>query len=182
MAEAAETHTGHTEVAGGAEHHAEANFHGISPGGFVALAMIVVILIMIWARVPALIGKALDARIAGIREQLDTASQLRKEAEALKAEYEKKARDADKEIAVLKEAAEKQAAEVVAKAKQDATQLIARHKALSAAKISAAERGTIEELRARAASAATAAARGLIVETHGAHADKALIDKAIAGI
>ena len=94
MAEAAETHTAHTEVAGGAEHHVEANFHGISPGGFVALAMIAVILIMIWARVPALIGKALDARIAGIREQLDTASQLRKEAEALKAEYEKKARDA----------------------------------------------------------------------------------------
>lgn len=181
MAEAVDT-TAHTEVAGGAEHHAEANFHGVTPGGFVALAMIVVILIMIWARVPALIGKMLDARIAGIREQLDTASQLRKEAEALKAEYEKKARDADKEIAALKEAAEKQAADVVAKAKDDATQLIARHKTLSVAKIAAAERGAIEELRARAATAATLAARDLILETHSAGADKVLVDKAIASI
>ena len=123
-----------------AEGHAEATAFGIAPGGYVALAMLTVFAIMLWKRVPALIAAALDKKIAGIREQLDTASKLREEAFALKAEYEAKAKAADVEIAELKAAAEKQAADVVAKAKQDASDLIARHKALSQAKIAAAER------------------------------------------
>lgn len=177
MAEAA-----HTEVPGGAEHEVEATAFGIAPGGYVALAMLVVFAIMLWKRVPALIAKALDAKIAGIREQLDTASKLREEAAALKAQYEKKAAEADQEIAVLKAAAEKQAADIVAKAKDDATQMIARHKALSADKIAAAERAAVEELRAKAASAAASAARGLIADKHDAKADKSLVDQAISGL
>ena len=172
----------HTEVASEATHHVEPTAFGLGPAGFVALAMLVVFAIMLRMRVPSLIVQALDARIAGIREQLNTAEQLRKEAEALKAGYEKKARDADKEIAELRAAAEKQAAEIVAKAKDDATQLIARHKALAEGKIAAAERAALEELRARAASAATAAARKLIVEQHDAGADSKLVDKAISGL
>ena len=76
--------------------------------------------------------------------------------------------------------AEKQAADLVAKAKQDASDLIARHKALSATKIAAAERAAIDELRARAAVAATEAARGLIAGQHDADADRKLVDKAIS--
>jgi F-type H+-transporting ATPase subunit b len=177
MAEAA-----HTEVPGGAEHEVEATAFGIAPGGYVALAMLVVFAIMLWKRVPALIAKALDAKIAGIREQLDTAAKLRDEAAALKAQYEAKAKTADDEIAALKAAAEKQAADVVAKAKQDAADLIARHKALSEAKIAAAERAAIDELRAKAANAAAAAASGLIAEQHDAAADQKLVDQAIAGL
>jgi hypothetical protein len=41
-------------------------------------------------KVPGAIGKALDAKIALIRDQLAEAETLRKEAEALKAEYEAK--------------------------------------------------------------------------------------------
>lgn len=172
----------HTEVAGAAEHHVEPTAFGITPGGYVALAILVVFAIMLWKRVPALIAAALDKKIAGIREQLDTASKLREEAAALKTEYEAKAKAADAEIAALKAAAEKQAAEVVAKAKDDATQLIARHKALAEAKIAAAERAAIEELRAKAATAAAAAAGRLIAEQHDAEADRKLADEIIAGI
>src|SRR5690606_25675904 len=172
----------HSEVAGGAEHHIEPTAFGITPGGYVALAMLVVFAIMLWKRVPALIAGALDKKIEGIREQLDTASKLRDEAAALKAEYETKAKAADAEIAALKAAAEKQAAAVVAKAKDDAVQLIARHKALSEAKIAAAERAAIDELRAKAAGAAAAAAGQLIAEQHDAEADRKLADEIIAGI
>jgi F-type H+-transporting ATPase subunit b len=180
MAETA--HLAHTEAPGAPEHHEEPSAFGIEPGGFVALAMLVVFAIMLWARVPRLIAGALDKKIAGIREQLDTASKLREEAAALKAEYEAKARAADGEIAELKAAAEKQAADIVAKAKDDATQLIARYKALSQSKIAAAERAAIDELRAKAASAAAAAASQLIAEQHDAKADKPLVDQAISGI
>jgi len=178
----ADTTTAHTEAAGGAEHHVEATAFGIAPSGFVALAMLTVFAIMLWKRVPALIAKALDAKIAGIREQLETASKLRAEAEALKAEYEAKAKAADEEIATLKAAAEKQAADVVAKAKKDASDLIARHKALSEAKIGAAERAAVDELRAKAAGAAAAAAGKLIAEQHDAAADRKLADQIIAEI
>jgi F-type H+-transporting ATPase subunit b len=165
-----------------AEEHAEATAFGIAPGGYVAIAMLVVIGIMLWVRVPGLIASALDKRIAGIREQLDTAAKLREEAAALKAEYEAKATAADAEIAALKAAAEKQAADVVAKAKQDASDLIARHKAQSQAKIAAAERAAIGELRARAASASAQAAGRLIAEQHDAEADRQLADRIISEI
>ena len=153
-----------------------------APGAFVALAMLVVFGIMLWARVPTLIAKALDAKIAGIKDQLDTAAKLRDEAAALKAEYEAKNKAADAEIAALKAAAEKQAADTVAKAKQDAADLIARHKSLSEAKIAAAERAAIDELRAKAANAAAAAARGLIAEQHDAAADEKLVNQVIGGL
>ena len=173
------------EAAHGAEEHAEAAAFGIgvlTPGFFVALAMLVVFAIMLKARVPALIAGMLDTRIAEIRKQLDEAARLRAEAEALKAEYEKKAAEADAEIATFMAAAERQAGEIVDKAKADAAALIDRHKAMAAAKIAGAERTAIAEIREKAATAATDAARHLITERHDASADKALVDNAIAGI
>nr|MBA2771905.1 hypothetical protein [Sphingomonas sp.] len=53
----------------------------------ISLAMILVIALIIWRRVPAAIGKALDAKIDVIKRQLAEAEALRKDAEALKAEY-----------------------------------------------------------------------------------------------
>ena len=64
MAEA--QHTAHTE-APGAEHHVEATAFGnslLTPGFFVALAMLTVFAIMLWKRVPALIATALDKKFA----------------------------------------------------------------------------------------------------------------------
>ena len=73
-----------------AEHAAPAAFGLITAPMFIALAMIVVILFMIAKKVPAAIGKALDSKIDVIRNQLAEAESLRKDAEALKAEYEAK--------------------------------------------------------------------------------------------
>ena len=170
------------EAAHGAEAHVEPSAFGISPGGYVALAMILVILIMLWKRVPQLIAGMLDQRIAGIRQQLDEAKRLRAEAEALRDEYVKKTADAEKDIAALRAGAEKQAEEIVAKAKEDATALIARHKTLAAEKIATAERNAIEEVRAKVASSAALASRELIAARHGETEDRALADRIIAGL
>lgn len=169
----------HVAVAG---EHEEPSAFGLDPGGFVALAMVVVILAMLYARVPAMIGRMLDQRIAGIRQQLDEARRLRAEAEALRAEYETKARDADGEIAELKAAAERQAGQIVAQAQADAEALVARHQAMAEDKIAAAERHAVEEVRARAATAAAAAAARLIEERLGAEADRAIVDRTIESL
>ena len=162
--------------------HAEATALHMGPGGWVALSMIALIGIMLYLRVPALVAGALDKKIAGIKTMLDEAAQLRKEAEALKAEYEKKIRSADKHAAEMKAAAEEEAKAIIKKAKDDATALIARREKMAEDKIGAAERAAIEELRNRAANAAAAAARGLIAQKHDAAADKDLVNKAISGL
>lgn len=158
---------------------AEAEAWGMNAGGFVALAMIAVFLIMLWAGLPRIIARILDERIAGIRKQLDEAKTLRAEAQKLRDEYAKKAREADEEVAMLRASAERQAEEIVEKAKADASALIERHKAIAADKIASAERAAVEELRAKVATAASAAARELIAQQHGEAADRQLADRII---
>lgn len=167
---------------GGAPTHAEPTAFGLTAPMFIALAMLVVIAIMVWKKVPAAIGKALDAKIALIRDQLAEAEALRKEAEALKAEYEKKAKSADKDRAALIERAKLEAEEIVAKAKIDAEALIERRTRMAEDKIAAEERAAVEQLRAAAADAATKAAAKLIAERHDAAADARLVDRAIGEI
>src|SRR6185503_4123788 len=105
----------HQATAGVPKHHAEPTAFGLAPPQWIALAMVVVFAILIWKRVPALIGAALDKKIAGIREQLDEAAQLRSEAEALKGEYEAKSAAAGAEAAAMIERARAEADGIVAK-------------------------------------------------------------------
>ena len=161
---------------------AEPTVFGLNPGGWVALAMLAVFAILIWKKVPGAIGKALDSKIALIRDQLAEAESLRKEAEALKAEYEAKASSADKDRAVLLERARHEAEEIVAKAKVDAESLIERRTRMAEDKIAAEERSAVDQLRATAADAATKAAARLIAERHDAASDAKLVDQAITDI
>ncbi len=152
---------------------------GLEATGWVALAMLALIGIMLWKRVPAMIGKALDGQIAGIRKTLDDAATLRKEAEALRAEYEAKRNAASKEAADIVAAARADADALIANAKTQATSLVARRTTMAETKIAAAERAATDEVRAAAAQAATAAAQALLKEKlDGASRDR-LVDQAI---
>src|SRR3954471_9905028 len=161
---------------------AEPTAFGLTPPAWIALAMIVVIAIMIWKKVPQAIAGALDSKIALIRDQLAEAESLRKEAEALRAEYEKKAASADKDRAALLERAKHEADEIVAKAKTDAEALIERRTRMAEDKIAAEERTAVEQLRAAAADAAAKAAAKLIAERHDAKTDEQLVNQAIGEI
>ena len=160
----------------------EPTFFGFDPGGWVAIAMLVVFAVFIWKRVPSAIGKALDDKIALIRNQLAEAESLRKEAEALKAEYAKKAKSADKDRDALLERARHEAEEIVARAKSDAEALVERRTRLAEDKIAAEERAAREQLRAAAADAAAKAAARLIAERHDAATDEQLVNQAIGEI
>lgn len=165
-----------------AQPEAEPAALGLTAPAWIALAMIVVIAIMVWKRVPGAIAGVLDARIALIRDQLAEAEALRKEAEALRAEYEKKAKSADKDREALLERARHEADAIVAKAKSDAKALIERRTRMAEDKIAAEERTAVEQLRASAADAAARAAARLIAERHDAGTDARLIDQAIKAI
>ena len=155
---------------------------GLNATAWVALAMLFVIGILIWKKVPAAIGRALDKKIAGIREQLDEAAQLRAEAEAIKAEYEAKAAQAGAEAELMLERARHEAEVIVAQAHSDSAALVERRTRMAEDKIGAAERAAVAEVRAKAARAAAAAAAALIAEAHDAAADRTMVDEAIAGL
>jgi F-type H+-transporting ATPase subunit b len=174
----AEEHVATTEADGG-HHGAEPKALGLDAGGWVALAMLVVFAIAIYLRVPKMIGTMLDKKIAGIREQLDTAAKLRAEAEALKAEYEGKAAEAAKEAEQIHAHAVEEASRIIAQAKVDAEALMERRARMAEDKIGAAERSAVAEVRAAAAQAATRAAADLIAKHHDAGADKQLVEKVI---
>jgi len=166
----------------GAEAHAEPSFYGVTAPMFIALAMIFVIGLILWQKVPAAIGKALDKKIALIRDQLAEAESLRKEAEALRAEYEAKAKSVDKERKALLARAKKEADEIVDKAGKAAEAMVERRGRMAEEKIAAEERAAIDQLRATAADAARQAATRLIIERLDDKGDKALVDEAIGGL
>ena len=165
-----------------APEHAEPTYLGLNPAGWVALAMLAVFALLIWKKVPGAIGRALDSKIALIRDQLAEAEALRQEAEALKAEYEQKAASIDKDREALLERAKQEAKEIVAKAKKDSEALIERRTRMAEDKIAAEERTAVEQLRAAAADAAAKAAAKLIAERHDAASDAKLVDQSIGEI
>ena len=164
------------------EAHPEPTALGLDATAWVALAMLAVIAIMLWKKVPAAIGRALDKKIAGIREQLDEATRLRTEAEALRAEYEAKAAAAGAEAEAMLGRARHEADMIVQQAKTDAAALVERRTRMAEDKIAAAERSAIAEVRAKAVTAATIAAERLIRDQHDATADRAMVDRTIAGL
>ena len=162
--------------------HADPEALGLNATAWVALAMLVVIGIMLWKKVPAAIARALDSKIARIREQLAEAEQLRAEAEALRSEYEARLAGAAAETETMIARARHEADMIVDQAKADTASLIQRRTRMAEDKIAAAERHALEEVRARAATAAAVAAARLIAEDLDAEKDRALVDRTIESL
>lgn len=177
---------GMTGTASTAEHsgpeHLDPRALGMDATAWVSLAMIVVIGIMLWKKVPAVIGRALDKKIGAIRAQLDEASRLRAEAEALRAEYQAKSAAAAGEADAIVAHAREEAETIMRQAREDASSLIERRGRMAEDKIGAAERAAIADVRATAARAAAAAAAQIIGSHHDAAADRTLVDQTIAGL
>ncbi len=155
---------------------------GMTATAWVSLAMIFVIGLMLWKKVPAVIGRALDKKIAAIRAQLDEASRLRAEAEALRAEYQAKSAAAAGEAEAIVSHAREEAETIMAQARTNAAALIERRGRMAEDKIGAAERAAIADVRATAARAAAAAAATIIGSHHDVNADRALVDRTISGL
>lgn len=170
-----------TEANGGG-HHVAPSVLGLNGAGWVSLAMLVLIGILVWKKVPGVITGALDKQIADIRQQLADATQLRQEAEALRDDYRRRIAAAEGSAADMIAHAEAEAQALIAKANGDAAELVERRARMAEDKIAAAERAALAEVRATAAAAAAQAAARLIAVRHGADADKALIDRTIAGL
>ncbi|MEJ7935254.1 F0F1 ATP synthase subunit B [Sphingobium sp. AN558] len=162
--------------------HTDPKAVGMDATAWVSLAMALFILILVLKKVPTLIGGALDGRIAAIKSQLDEASKLHAEAQALKAEYEAKLATAAGEAEAMRKSAEHEAETLLEDAKANTIALVERRQKMAVDKIAAAERAAIADIRAKAVNAATGAAATLIAQNHDAQADRELVDGAIRSL
>jgi len=156
---------------------------GLDAEHWVYVSLTIFLVALIWfGKAHHRVRDALDAKIAETRRQLDEATAIRAEAEALLARAKAKADASAGDAEAIVAHAEGEAKAMLKKAGVDAAELIARRQQMAEEKIAAAERGAIADIRARAADAAARAATTIIADTHGAAADKPLIDKTIAGL
>ncbi|MEM1194886.1 MAG: hypothetical protein AAGH57_02180 [Pseudomonadota bacterium] len=150
--------------------------------GWVAAAMAILILVMLWRKVPGLLMRGLDARIDEIKTQLDEAKTLRTEAEALRDEYAAKIAGAEKDAEKMLEGAKAEADAILEKAQSDSEKMVERRQRMAQDKIAAAEREALDAVRRRAADAAAVASRSLIAQNHDKAADSQLADEVISSL
>ncbi len=155
---------------------------GLDSYQWVSIAMLILIGVFIWKKVPGMITGGLDAKIDEIKAQLDEAKALRAEAEALRDEYAGKIASAEKDAEAMMEGAQREADAILAKAEADSEAMVARRKKMAEDKIAAAEREAVDGVRASAANAAASAARTIIADKHDGAADKTLADEVIASL
>ena len=162
--------------------HPDPTALGLNATAWVSAAMLLFLLVLVVKGVPALIGRLLDGQITAIRTRLDEAGTLRAEAEALRDEYTSKIAGIEAQAAEMVAHAEAEAQALLVKAEADAAELTQRRAKMATDKIAAAERAAIAEVRATAADAAAKAASTLIATHLSGDADRALVDRTIAGL
>ena len=160
-----------------------AEFYKLTNTDFIVLIAFLIFLgVVVYFKVPGIIGGLLDKRAAQIRADLDEARALREEAQTVLASYERKQDEvktqADRIVAHAKQEAE--AAADVAKA--DLARSIERRLRAAEDQIASAEAAAIKEVRDRAAQIAVAAAGDVIAKAMNAKEAGTLIDDAIATV
>lgn len=146
---------------------------------WIAVGFAVVIGVMVYRRVPAMLGAYLDQRAATIGAELAAAKNLRVEAEALLERYRRKVAEAEQEAQAILTEAKAEAERFSAEARTALTAQIARRALQAQDKIAQAETQAMTEIRALAANAAVAAAEKLIAARLNEQRTGALIAESI---
>lgn len=126
------------------------------------------------------IGGALDGRAAKIKSSLDEAAELREEAQHLLAEYQRKQRDAVKELEEILARAREEAKHLAEEAEKNLERSMARREEMARDKIAMAEAEALQQVRELAIDVALTAARKLITDNLDDTRANQLIDTAIA--
>ncbi|HEY1258714.1 MAG TPA: F0F1 ATP synthase subunit B [Stellaceae bacterium] len=149
---------------------------------FWVLIATVVFVALVWKPVRRSLVGSLDARVLRVREELDTARNLREEAERLLATYREKERAAASAAAEIVAHAKAEAERIAARAARSLDEALARRRQLAAERIAQDQAKALAEIRALAVDVAVAAARRAIAAELDAARGAALIDTAIAAL
>ncbi|KQS67770.1 ATP F0F1 synthase subunit B [Rhizobium sp. Leaf371] len=146
------------------------------------VGLVLFLALIVYLKVPGMMGKQLDERAARIRNELDEAMRLREEAQALLVEYQRKRKEAEAEAANIVAAAEREAEALTADAKLKTEEFVTRRTTLSEQKIRQAETDAINAVRATAVDIAIAAAERVITAKADAATQQSLFANAIGDV
>lgn len=145
----------------------------------VLLAFLLFVAVLVYFRVPALVGRLLDKRADTIRAELNEARTLREEAQALLASFEKKQKDVAEQANRIVAQARDEASRAAAQAREDIARSVARRLAAAEDQIRGAEAAAVKEVRDRAIAVAIGAAQEVIARQMTTTDANRLIDEAI---
>lgn len=148
----------------------------------VTIAFIIFVGILLYFKVPGLVGGMLDKRAESIKAELDEAKALREEAQSLLASYERKQKEVQEQSERIVAAAKEEATNAATAAKADIEKSIARRLAAAEEQIASAEASAVKEVRDQAISVAIGAAKDVIAKQLDAKAAGAMIDDSIAEV
>ena len=152
------------------------------PSFWAFVGLVLFFLVLIAMKVPGKLGGALDNRADTIGKELDQARVLREEAQALLAEYQRKAREAESEAEDIIDQAKREADAIAVEARQRLDEYVSSRTKLAEDKIAQAEREALQEVKALSADVAVAAAEKLIAAKAKGAAAESLIDSAIGDV
>ena len=135
----------------------------ITPEMSVAIAFVIFIVLAIWKGTRK-ITEGLDKRAEGIRRQLDETQNLREEAQAALASYQRQQRDALAEAEQIVAQAEAEAERLKEQAEEVLTATIRRREEQAVQRIAQAEANAIQDVRNQAVELAIGVATRLIAK------------------
>ena len=134
------------------------------------VALFIFLALIVYLKVPGMLGRSLDDRAGRIRDELEEARRLREEAQQLLAEYQRKRKEAEREAGDIVDAAQRDAKNLAEDARKKTEEYVVRRTAMAEQKIAQAERDAIAEVRARAVDLGVEAARKVLASTVDAKA------------
>jgi F-type H+-transporting ATPase subunit b len=146
----------------------------------VTVAFALFIGILLYYKVPGLVGGMLDKRADSIKADLDEAKALREEAQSLLATYERKQKEVQEQADRIVAAAKEEAKNAAKAAKEDIANSITRRIAGAEDQIASAQAAAIKDVRDQAILVAVAAAKDVIASQMDAKSAGASIDDSIA--
>lgn len=148
----------------------------------VLLGFLLFIGVLVYFKVPGMLGGLLDKRAEGIRDDLQQARQLREDAQTLLASYERKSREVQEQADRIVAHARQEAELAAEQARADLKQSIARRMAAAEQQIASAQSSAVREVRDQAAVVAISAAREVVAAQMTAASANKMIDDAIAEV
>jgi len=148
----------------------------------VLLAFLLFIGVLVYLKVPGMIGDILDKRAEGIRAELDEARALREEAQTVLASYERKQKEVQAQAERIIATARDEAHLAAEQAKDDLKASIARRLAAAVDQIASAEASAVKEVRDQAITIAMAAAGQVLAKQMTEAKGNKMIEAAIGEV
>lgn len=145
----------------------------------VSISFVIFVLIVLYLKVPGMIGGLLDKRADGIKSEIDEARALREEAQTILASFERKQKEVKSQVEGIIEHAKSEAVLAGEMAKQDLKDSIARRLQAAKDQVKSAEEAAIREVKDTAVTVAIAAASEVIAAKMPAKDAGNLVDDAI---